>query len=98
MIVQDAPRREARLVLGRQRVLIELRRRRLFRGQEVERQERRPGRGERRGGGHLLAGQRADDEVGPLLGHEGPGSAHAWTPGAVKSRTPPPAWRGRGIR
>ena len=38
MIVQYAPRREARLVLGRQRVLIELRRCRLFRGQEVQRQ------------------------------------------------------------
>src|SRR5256885_7745630 len=46
---------------------IELRRCRAFRGQEVERQERCTGRGELRGGGHLFARQRADDEVGPLL-------------------------------
>jgi len=79
MIVQYAPRREARLVLRATCVLIELRRRRLFRGQEVQRQQRRTGRGKLRRRDHLFAG-RGDDEVGALSGRLRQRLGHAVLP------------------
>ncbi len=59
----DAPRREPRLVLGRQRVLVEAVRHLHVVRQEVERERRRAPVGERRERRDFLARQRPDDEV-----------------------------------
>ena len=66
MVLENAARGEPRLVLGRERVLVEALRRHALGGQEVQRQERRACAGEVRGRDHFLAGQRADDEVRAL--------------------------------
>ena len=89
VVVQDAPRGQARLVLGRERELVELGRNAVLGGQEVQRQQRRMGAGILRRRGHLLTRQRADDERGPVRAGLLQRIGHAQRPGVIDTHLGP---------
>src|SRR5207302_2050702 len=89
LILENAPRRDARLILRRERVLIELRRSGPLRGQEVESEKRRVLCRKFRRRGDFLARQRPDDEVGALSGGERERVRHALSPGVVNAHARP---------